>query len=111
MHIFTYVYSALYSRYAYIYICIQQTPDITIRGVSSTAILYEKYIVMADIFYHITKTCLYKVDPLKPHFYIVKLGFTGEHINFLISAQNIDCENSLKPPRRGGSNEYPQSMF
>ena len=30
---------------------------------------------------------------------------------FLISAQNIDCGYSLEPPRRGGSNEYPQSMF
>ena len=30
---------------------------------------------------------------------------------FLNSAQNIDCEYSLEPPRRGGSNEYPQSMF
>ena len=29
---------------------------------------------------------------------------------FHISAQNIDCGNSLEPPRRGGSNEYPQSM-
>ena len=26
-------------------------------------------------------------------------------------AQNIDCEHSLEPPRRGGSNAYPQSMF
>ena len=30
---------------------------------------------------------------------------------FLNSAQNIDCRHSLEPPRRGGSNEYPQSMF
>ena len=30
---------------------------------------------------------------------------------FLISAQNIDCGYSLEPPRLGGSNEYPQSMF
>ena len=30
---------------------------------------------------------------------------------FHISAQNIDCEYSLEPPRRDGSNEYPQSMF
>ena len=30
---------------------------------------------------------------------------------FLTSAQNIDCGYSLEPPRRGGSNEYPQSMF
>ena len=31
--------------------------------------------------------------------------------SFQISAQNIDCGYSLEPPRRGGSNEYPQSMF
>ena len=30
---------------------------------------------------------------------------------FHISAQNIDCGYSLEPPRRGGSNEYPQSLF
>ena len=30
---------------------------------------------------------------------------------FHISAENIDCWQSLEPPRRGGSNEYPQSMF
>ena len=30
---------------------------------------------------------------------------------FQISAQNIDCGYSSEPPRRGGSNEYPQSMF
>ena len=29
---------------------------------------------------------------------------------FHISAQNIDCEYPLEPPRRGGSNENPQSM-
>ena len=33
-----------------------------------------------------TKTCLYNFDSLKSHFYIVKLGFTGVHIIFLISA-------------------------
>ena len=32
-------------------------------------------------------------------------------IFFQISAQNIDCGCSLEPPRRGGSYEYPQSMF
>ena len=35
----------------------------------------------------IPKTYLYNFDPLKPHFYIVKLGFTGVYIIFLISAQ------------------------
>ena len=59
----------------------------------------------------ITKTYLYNFDPLKPHFYIVKLGFTGVYIIFLFLLKNIDCGYSLEPPRRGGSNEYPQSMF
>ena len=57
------------------------------------------------------ETCLYNIDPLKPHFYIVKLGFTEVYIIFLISAQNIDCGYSLELPRRSSSNEYPQSMF
>ena len=30
---------------------------------------------------------------------------------FLNFAQNIDCKYTLEPPRRGGSNEYPLSMF
>ena len=47
----------------------------------------------------VTKTCLYNFDPLKPHFYIVKLGFTGVYIIFLISAQNIDCGYSFEPSR------------
>ena len=29
----------------------------------------------------------------------------------LIFAENIDCGYTLEPPQRGGSNEYPQSMF
>ena len=71
--------------------------------------------VRCDVFLsserYITKTYLYNFDPFKPHFYIVKLGFTGVYIIFVISAQNIDCGYSLEPHRRGGSNEYPQSMF
>ena len=31
--------------------------------------------------------------------------------SFHISVQNIDCGYSIEPPRRGGSNEYPQSLF
>ena len=58
----------------------------------------------------ITKTCLYNFDPIQPYFCIVKQGFTGVCIIFLISAQKIDCGYSLEPPRQCGSNEYPQSM-
>ena len=59
----------------------------------------------------IPKTCLYNFDPFKPPFHIVKLGFTGVYIIFLISAQNIDCGYSLEPSHRGDSNKYPQSVF
>ena len=59
----------------------------------------------------IRKTHLYNFDPLKPHFYIVKLGFTGVYIIFVISAQKYRLWYSLEPPPWGGSNEYPQSMF
>ena len=58
----------------------------------------------------ITKTYLYNFDPLKPHFYIVKLGLQGYTLLFLFLFKNIDCGYSLEPPRRGGSNEYLQSM-
>ena len=54
---------------------------------------------------------IYNFDSFKPHFYVVKLGFAGLYIILLISAQNIDCGYSLESPRRGSSNEYPQSMF
>ena len=44
-------------------------------------------------------------NPLKPHFYIVNKHY------FAYYAKNIDCGYSLEPPRWGGSNEYPQSVF
>ena len=60
----------------------------------------------------VTKIYLYNFDPLKTHFYIVKLGFTGVYIVFfLFLLKNIGCRYSLEPPRRGCSHEYPQSMF
>ena len=56
-----------------------------------------------DLF-HIKKIRLYNSDPLKSHFYIVKLGFTGVNIIFLILLKNIDCGYSLEPPLRGMKN-------
>ena len=58
---------------------------------------------------HITKTRLFKYAE----------NFTTKNENFQIkfsdifhiSDQTIDCVYSLEPPRRGGSNGYPQSMF
>ena len=76
----------------------------------------------------IMKIYLYNFDPLKP--YIIKLGFTGVYIIFLISDQkhrlwvllrtaslsthnlkNLDCGYSLELPHWGSSYKYPQSMF
>ena len=35
----------------------------------------------------------------------------GIHYFLLFLLKNIDCGYSLEPPRRGGSNDYLQSMF
>ena len=57
----------------------------------------------------ITKTPIFKnIENLTTQ----KRKFQIEYSDiFHISAQNIDCGYSLEPPRRGGSNEYSQSMF
>ena len=47
-----------------------------------------------------------KISPPKTENFQIKNSYI-----FHISAQNIDCGYLLEPPRRGGSNEYPQSMF
>ena len=57
--------------------------------------------------HNITKTRLYSFDSLGPHFYTVKLGFTGVYIIFIIFAR----KHRLWVLVRTGSNEYPQSMF
>ena len=41
---------------------------------------YFSYVFTKTYLVSITKTYLYNFDPLKPHFYIVKLGFTGVSI-------------------------------
>ena len=60
------------------------------------------------------------VFPLQKHAYSNKLKILAPKNEkfqiknsdiFHISSQNIDCGYSLEPPRRGGSNEYLQSMF
>ena len=50
------------------------------------------------------------IPPYTP-LYITKLGYAGVYLFSLFLLQNIDCGYPLEPPRRGGSNEYPQSIF
>ena len=61
------------------------------------------------VYSYITKTLLFKYIE---NFTTKNCEFSDKNFDiFHISAQNIDCGYSLEPPRRGGSNEYPQSMF
>ena len=56
----------------------------------------------------ITKTHLFKyIENLPPKTENFQIKISDI---FHISAQNIDCVYSLEPPRRGGSNEYTQSI-
>ena len=70
----------------------------------------------------ITKTCQYNFEPLKPHFYTVKLEFTRVYIIFLIFARIqtlwvlvrialVTLGYSFEPHHRGGSKVYPQFNF
>ena len=57
----------------------------------------------------ITGTCLFKYIEnftIKNGIFLIKNSDI-----FYISVENIDCGYSLELPRRGGSYEYPQSMF
>ena len=67
--------------------------------------------IIVNLFRYCIKHTYIILTPLNP-FHIVKLGFTGVYIIFfLFLLKSIDCGYSLEPPRRGGSNEYQQSMF
>ena len=59
---------------------------------------------------HVTKTRLFKYIE---NFTTKKGKFSGKKNSdiFHISAQNIDCEYSLEPPRGGGSYQYHNLCF
>ena len=59
---------------------------------------------------HISKTCPCNIQIFFSAVKIEKFRQKSFDI-FLICAQNIYCGYTLEPPRPGGSNEYPQSMF
>ena len=60
-----------------------------------------QYACVRALVVFITRTCLYNFDTLKPHFYIVKLGFTGVciYLSFFL-LKSIDCGYALEPPHR-----------
>ena len=58
-------------------------------------------------FFHNMQTCLLVYTYNRSQVSVYRT--IGPLVLFLL--QNIDCGYSLEPPRRGGSNVYPQSMF
>ena len=85
-----------------------------IGDTANVAIFFSPFLSHAqnNVFSHsITKTCPCNKQGF---FSLVKFeNFIRKNWIFFLffSAQNIDCGYTLEPPRRGGSNEYPQSMF
>ena len=70
-------------------------------NIASCSLAERKYALRKHVYSNILKI----LPPKNEKFQIKKSDI------FQDSAQNIDCEYSLEPPQRGGSNEYPQSMF
>ena len=59
---------------------------------------------------YINKARLYNIHRF--FFSAEKMKFSSKQIDiFNIFAQNIDCGYMLETPRRGGSNEFPQSVL
>ena len=82
-----------------------QTPQYAAYAIGSMVL----YRVVTENVTYITKTRLFKYIE---NFISKNWKFSDKNTHiFQISAQNIDCGYPLEPPRRGGSNEYPQSMF
>ena len=76
----------------------------TLFVILSLFFLYSHPYLQQLAYRNITKTCLFKYTE----------NFTNKKWKndiFHTSAQNKDCGYYVEPPRRGGSNEYPQSTF
>ena len=102
-YIWNYLYNILLrSNLTWIYLTTQEC-------LSEHCQTYVKQIPMGKKHNH------YENTPIQIYwkFYNQKGTFSDKNILifFHISAQNIDCRYSLEPPRQGGANEYPQSMF
>ena len=68
-----------------------------VEPVGSKCRVYTAKIFVSNFVRSIKIICPCVYYPLTPHFYIVKLGFTGVYIISLFLLQNIDCGYSLEP--------------
>ena len=75
------------------------------RGQLVHTFLFLQETICCTLRKHAYSNILKTLQPKKGNFSI------KNSVIFHISAQNIDCGYSLEPPRRSGSNEFPQSMF
>ena len=86
--LFIYGIRSLFSLHVFFYFSVYRYLVFEIkRRIKLPLVPYFRPLRMIGIFCSITKTRLYNFDPGKPHFYIIKLGFTGVYIIFLVSAQ------------------------
>ena len=93
----------------YIFNATEKSPERTTRKCRLVWTFGIRILKFLPIKFYITKTGLFKYTE---NFTTKKWKFSDKKSDiFHISTQNIDCGYSLEPPRRGGSNEYPQSMF
>ena len=93
----------------FIFICIENPPTSAFRYKfpkgSKYFVLFTEIQPFLEFTLTIMQTSPCNEYPLTPHFYIVKLGFTGVYIFFLFLLYNIDRGYSLD------SNVYQRSMF
>ena len=84
--------------------------DKTAPNIWSESALFE---TQPKLFGHITsRKHTYIILTLLNSTFISKTWvYMGYKLFFLFMLKSIDCGYSLEPPRRGGSNAYPQSMF
>ena len=127
---FCYIYLSCYNRRPSIYPvsgqwrpwpeCADTQDDLglSVRICPKTRLRMALPILHLDLFWY--GTSHYENTPIRilRKFHLQKLKIFGKKTTtkknsdiFHISAQNIDCVYLLESPRRGGSNEYSQSMF
>ena len=82
-------------------------PHIVIGRLCSVTVALSGHLLPYTLRKHAYSNILKILQPKKENFQIKKRS----NIFFIFLLKTIDCGYSLEPSRRGGSNEYPQSIF
>ena len=83
------------------------------EGIFSDVATRSRFLTSVCVCVSRQKTCLCNFDPLNPNFMFLysKTRIYRDIHYFSYFRSETDCGYALEPPRRGGSNEYQQSMF